>query len=231
MAEQIDSTESLLQAATAVSKAAENLSTAATSMANTPSWVSWGNVSIGAVVGSFLGALAAFFVRRYFAKKDETELADHRRKETAIELHDRFNSAEVLKARAEAEKFLLEHTGERFQDIAGDDHRINSVWLVAREYEFMSIAIDEGIADKNIVAKYAFEIFVYWLQHFRFGFKDEKFDTVARIRAFEDFLRQHPSTKDRWRAMEDRQRKHLNRLLKAGGKREFDFSKAPQLMS
>lgn len=231
MAETSDLAEALSQAAGAVSEAAANLSAATVSMTNTPNWVSWGNVSIGAVVGSFLGALAAFFVRRYFAKKDENELADHRRKETAIELHDRFNSSEVLKARADAEKFLLQHTGEKFQEIKGDDQRINSVWLVAREYEFMSIAIDEGIADKNIIAKYAFEIFVYWLQHFRFGFKGEQFDTVARIKALEDFFKQHSSTKDRWKAMEERQRRHINRLLASTGRPKFDFSQADDLMS
>lgn len=231
MADDIDPAEALSQAATAVTNPAANLSAASTSMADASGFLSLGQVSLGAVAGSILGALVAFFVRRHYSKKDEKERTEHRRKETAIELHDRFNSAEVLTARAEAEKFLLEHVGEKFQDITVDDPRLNSVWLVAREYEFMSIAIQEDIADKNIVAKYAFEIFVYWLQHFRFGFKGEQFDTVARIKTLEDFFREHSSTKARWEEMEERQRNHINRLLTAAGKPRFDFSTAPDLLS
>ncbi len=39
-------------------------------------------------------------IRRIVRVSDEKELAQHRRKETAIELHDRFNSSEAVKARA-----------------------------------------------------------------------------------------------------------------------------------
>lgn len=230
MAEETDPTETLSEAAAAISDAAANLSALTTSMQESPGFFSLGQVSFGALIGSIVGALIAFFVRRKFAKADEKELAQHRRKETAIELHDRFNSSEVLKARADAENFLLEHVGEKFQDIRGEDTRINSVWLVAREYEFMSIAISEKLADGDIVAKYAFEIFVYWLQHFKCGFADEKFDTVARIKELEEFFKKHPSTKDRWQEMEERQRSHINRLLKAANKPEFDFSRCPDLV-
>ena len=153
MAEETDPTETLSEAAAAIADAAANLSALTTSMQESPGFFSLGQVSFGALIGSIVGALIAFFVRRKFAKADEKELAQHRRKETAIELHDRFNSSEVLKARADAENFLLEHVGEKFQDIHGEDTRINSVWLVAREYEFMSIAISEKLADGDIVAK------------------------------------------------------------------------------
>jgi hypothetical protein len=231
MADETDPLDTISEAAGAISEAAANLSELTTSMSEAQGFFSLGQVSIGALVGSIIGALIAFFVRRGFAKADEKELAQHRRKETAIELHDRFNSSEVLKARAEAEKFLLEHVGKKFQDIPGTDTRINSVWLVAREYEFMSIAISEELADGDIVAKYAFEIFVYWLQHFRCGFAGEKFDTIARIKALEEFFRKHLSTKNRWQEMEQRQRRHINRLLKAAGKTEFEFSNCPDLLS
>lgn len=229
MAEETDPTEAISEAATAISDAAANLSALTTSMHEAPGFFSFGQVSFGALIGSIIGALIAFFVRRGFAKADEKELANHRRKETAIELHDRFNSSEVLTARADAEDFLLQHVGQKFQDIRGTDKRINSVWLVAREYEFMSIAISENLADGDIVAKYAFEIFVYWLQHFRCGFAGEEFDTILRIKALENFFKYHPSTSARWSAMEERQRNHINRLLTASGNFEFDFSRCPDL--
>ena len=231
MAEETDPTEAISEAAAAISDAAANLSALTTSMQESPGFFSLGQVSFGALIGSIIGGLIAFFVRRSFAKADEKQLAKHRRKEAAIELHDRFNSSEVLKARADAEDFLLQHVGQKFQDIRGTDPRINSVWLVAREYEFMSIAISEELADADIVAKYTFEIFVYWLQHFRFGFAGEKFDTVARIKQLEDFFRKHHSTKDRWDEMEEKQRQHINRLLEAAGKQNFDFSKGADLLS
>lgn len=223
-----ETADALSNAATAISEAASAIATAATS-GTASSFFSWGQVSFGALFGTLVGALVAFFIRRYFAKKDESELASKRLRETAIELHDRFNSKEVLEARAEAEEFLLGHVGEKFTNIRGEDKRIKSVWLVAREYEFLSVAIEEKIADEDLIAKYAFEIFVYWLQHFRFGFEGEVFDTVKRIRALEDFFKRHPSTKDRWQEIEDRQRAHINSLLEAEQKPRFDFTTAKPL--
>jgi hypothetical protein len=193
--------------------------------------VDLGTISLGAVIGTIIGGLVSFFIRRNFEKKDQAREQARGQKKFAIDLVSRFNSNEVLKARELAENFLLKHTGEKFQDIRSEDPGLSSVWLVTREYEFLSLAIEEELIDRDVAAKYFFEIFMYWNQHFRFGFAGENFEVVRRLRYLEEVFKSHPYTQPLFEQMDEKQQKHINRLRQANRLPTFDFSKKPDYQS
>lgn len=188
-------------------------------------FITWGGISFGALIGGIIVAAINFFIRRFFAKKDEQEIRSFRRREFTLELHARFNSNEVMKARADAEQFLLNNIGKNCQDPDLREETSNAVWLVAREYEFLSIVLEEEIVDKNLVAKYFFEIFIYWDQHFEYWFNGENFEIISRLKFLNDFFIENNFTSNRHAEMKVRQQKHINKLLEMRNKTtyfEFD---------
>ena len=168
--------------------------------------------AISGLIGGLVVVLFGFILRRYYANKDAEQLRNFRKLEFTLDLHTRFNSGEVLKARGCAEDFVLTYPGKRFSDLRSTDN-VHFPWLVAREYEFLSIAVQEKMVDRDIVAKYFFEIFMYWKQHFQQGYKGEKFELVTNLKELDKFFKEHAKTSEKYKDIEDRQQKYINSLL------------------
>ncbi|MEM6486889.1 MAG: hypothetical protein AAF677_01245 [Pseudomonadota bacterium] len=183
-------------------------------------------ISLGAVLGSLIGSLITLAIRRWLTKLDAAEAREASKKEFALSLHVRFNSAEVLKARAEAEKLMVRNTGKHLYDLKADkDTDLGAFWMVAREYEFLGIAIEEEIADEEIIAKYFGEIFSYWNLHFRTAYAGTGFSILQRLDSLEKFFKKHHTaeTLEKFRRSSIGE---INRLRGEADLPEFDFDKA-----
>lgn len=149
-------------------------------------------ISLGAVMGSLMGSLITLGIRRWLARRDAAAALEARKKDFALSLHSRFNSAEVLKAREEAERLMIRHTGAHLFALKSDaDAKVSALWMVAREYEFLSIVIEERAIDERIIAQYFVEIFVYWNLHFDTIYDNTDFVIVKRLKSLEAFFRKH----------------------------------------
>lgn len=185
-------------------------------------------ISLGAVLGSLIGSLITLAIRRWLTKRDAAEAREASKKEFALSLHVRFNSVEVLKARTEAEKLMVRNTGKHLYDLKADrDTDLGAFWMVAREYEFLGIAIEEEMADKEIVAKYFGEIFSYWNLHFRTVYAGTGFSIVQRLNSLERFFEKH-HTAETLEKFRQNSMGEINRLRSEADLHEFDFDKASE---